>query len=361
MRVRALYNDGRVAVSHRVTVGFDASGLAIMGADDRRLDMWPADAVRLAERPTGRSPFRICHTGSAARLTFAAPVIESVAEYFPAVRRRGAVGRTTWLHLGGWAAGALVVAIILLKLTAPLVAQFVAAVIPDPAKARLGTQLSGQMVAAMADRDGRQYNDMFCYDEASAAALQRLFAILAQGRAQDVRFGLLAVDSSRPELFALPGGQIIMSGALPGHAGGAEALAGSMAHEIGHVAFDHPTRTLLLLDPIAVLFSLLPLDGSSAVFDASLADQFLRLGYREADEEDADAFVLELLNGIGIVAAPYAEFRAARLDAGKDTADPIARMHPVSEDGVVLLREGGLGRLLALDAAQWDALRQMCR
>ncbi len=28
MRVRALYNDGRSAVSHRVTVGIDASGLA---------------------------------------------------------------------------------------------------------------------------------------------------------------------------------------------------------------------------------------------------------------------------------------------------------------------------------------------
>lgn len=361
MRVRALYNDGRVAVSHRVTVAFDACGLAVMSADDRRLEMWPADALQLAERATGRSPFRICRAGSAARLTFAAAVFDSVAEYFPEVRPRGAVGRNTWLQLCGWAAGALVVAIILLKLTVPLVAELAASAIPEPVKARLGNQLSGQAVAAIAERDGRGYDDMFCYDEASAAALQRLFAILAQGRAETVRFGLLAIDSSQPELFALPGGQIVMSAAFLETAGSAEALAGAMAHEIGHIALDHPTETVLLLDPIAVLFSLLPLNGTSAVFDASLVDQMLRQGYREADEEGADGFALDLLNGIGIDAGPYAEFRAARLEGGAGAADSIARMHPVSADGVTTLREDGLGRLLALDPAQWEDMRRLCR
>ena len=104
----------------------------------------------------------------------------------------------------------------------------------------------------------------------------------------------------------------------------------------------------------------MPLDGSTAAFDASLAAQFLDEGYREAHEEDADAFALQVLNDAGIVAGPYTDFRAARLDADEDTAGPMALLHPVSDDSVDLLREGGAGTYLALDAAQWEVLRGMC-
>ncbi len=361
MRVRALYNDGRSAVSHRVTVAVDASGLAIMAADDRKISMWPAAGLELVERPIGRSPFRLGCGGAAPRLTFAASVIENFEEYYPDLTLRHAPGMRAWLQMGGWAAGALVLLVVGWLFAAPVVAQSVAAMIPDSAKARLGNQLAGQAVASIAARDGRAYEDMFCYDEASAASLQRLFAILAQGRAANTQFGLLAIDSAQPELFALPGGQIVMSGAVPDQAGAAEALAGLMAHEIGHIAMDHPTATLLMRDPVAVLFSLLPLNGSSAAFDTSLANQFLRHGYRDSDEEDVEEFALSLMNSIGLVAEPYAIYRTAGVDATDSPSDPITRMHPVSEDSASLLRDGGVGRLMALDAAQWEALRRLCR
>ncbi len=360
MRVRALYNDGRSAVSHRVTVAIDATGLAVMNSNDQRLSMWPAAGLELVERPLGRAPFRVSCGGAPPRLTFAAPVIDNLAEYFPDLDRRGAVGLKGWLQMGGWAAGALAVAIVVWLLAAPVVAQYVAGVIPDAAKQRLGTQLSGQVVAAIAARDGRPYDDMFCYDEASAAALQQLFAVLAQGPAAGVGYRLLAIRGERPVVFALPGGQIIMSGNVATTAGSAETMAGIMAHEIGHVALDHPTRRLLLADPVAVLFSLLPIDGSTVAFDASLAAQFLDGGYRESEGEDADAFALQVLNAGGVVAAPYADFRAARLDLDDDEADPMARMHPVSDDSIDLLRESGAGTYLALDPARWQALRGIC-
>ncbi len=360
MRVRALYNDGRSAVSHRVTVAIDATGLAVMNSNDQRLSMWPAAGLEIVERPIGRSPFRVSCGGAAPRLTFAAPVIDNLAEYFPRLDQRGDIGLKAWLQMAGWAAGALVFLLVVWLLSAPLVAQYVAAVIPPGAKERLGSQLSGPVVASIAARDGRAYDDMFCYDEASAAALQQLFAVLAQGPAAGARFGLLAIHGQQPAVFSLPGGQIVMSGPMAESAGSAEALAGIMAHEIGHVALDHPTRDLLLMDPVGMLFSLMPIDGSTAAFDASLAAQFLREGYRGSHEEDADAFALEVLNTAGIVAGPYADFRAARLDVDEDTADLMTRLHPVDDDSVEALRAGGTGSYLALDAAQWGALRGLC-
>ncbi len=360
MRVRALYNDGRSAVSHRVTVAIDDAGLAVMNSNDQRLSMWPAAGLEIVERPTGRSPFRVGCGGAPPRLTFAAPVIDNLAEYFPDLDLRGAVGLKAWMQMGGWAAGALLVLTVAWLLSAPLVAQYVAAVIPPAAKERLGTRLSGPVVAAIAARDGRAYDDMFCYDEASGAALQQLFAVLSQGPAAGARYGVLAIHGDRPAAFTLPGGQIVMSGALADSAGSAEALAGIMAHEIGHVVLDHPTRDLLLMDPVGVLFSLMPIDGSSTAFDASLAAQFLREGYRESHEEDADAFALDVLNAAGVVAGPYAEFRAARLDIDEDAADFMTRLHPVSDDSVEALRAGGTGTYLALDESQWGALRGLC-
>lgn len=361
MRVRALYNDGRVAMTYRVTVAFDASGLAIMDDDDARVDLWPPEQLQLIDRPQGRTPFRVCRADQPARLTFAAPVMANIAEYFPHLRPRGALDRRSLIQIGGWAAGALVMAIMLFVFTAPLAAQFAAAVLPETAKTRLGNQLAGQLAAMIATRDERRYEDMFCYDETSAAALRQLFGVLAQGPARNVRFGLRAIDSAQPELFALPGGQIVMSGAVPDTAGGPAALAGLMAHEIGHVADDHPTRMLLLMDPVAVLLSLLPVNAPPGVFDASLAHQFVRLGYREAFEEDAEVFALEALNGVELLAGPYTDFRAARVDAGEGSSDPIARMHPGSEDSVAMLREGATGGLRPLDAAQWNDLRKLCR
>ena len=147
MRVRALYNDGRSAVSHRVTVAIDASGLAVMNSNDQRLSMWPAAGLEIVERPIGRSPFRVSCGGAAPRLTFAAPVIDNLAEYFPRLDQRGDIGRKAWLQMAGWAAGALVFLLVVWLLSAPLVAQYVAAVIPPGAKERLGSQLSGPVVA----------------------------------------------------------------------------------------------------------------------------------------------------------------------------------------------------------------------
>lgn len=322
--------------------------------------MWPAAGLELVERPIGRSPFRLGCGGAAPRLTFAASVIESFGEYYPGLTLRHAPGPRAWLQMGGWAAGALAFLVVGWLSAAPMLAQSVAAMLPEAATQRLGSQLAGQAVASIAERDGRPYDDMFCYDEASAAALQQLFAVLAQGPAAGVGYRLLAIRGERPVVFALPGGQIIMSGNVATTAGSAETMAGIMAHEIGHVALDHPTRRLLLADPVAVLFSLLPIDGSTVAFDASLAAQFLDGGYRESEGEDADAFALQVLNAGGVVAAPYADFRAARLDLDDDEADPMARMHPVSDDSIDLLRESGAGTYLALDPARWQALRGIC-
>jgi Zn-dependent protease with chaperone function len=112
-----------------------------------------------------------------------------------------------------------------------------------------------------------------------------------------------------PNAFALPGGTIVMTDALVEAAArqgrGDDALAGVMAHEIGHVMHRHTTRMVVEQGVLNVGLGLALGDVSSLL---SVGSSLLTgLAYRRSHETEADCFAAVLMRKTGLPAAPMAD------------------------------------------------------
>ena len=113
--------------------------------------------------------------------------------------------------------------------------------------------------------------------------------------------------------FALPGGAIVMTDALVQAAAqqglGDDALAGVLAHEIGHVVHRHTTRLLVEQAVLNVGFGLALGDLSSVV---SMGGSLLTgLAYRRSHETEADCFAVALMRKAQLPTQPMAELLLA--------------------------------------------------
>ncbi|WP_225780957.1 M48 family metallopeptidase [Xenophilus sp. Marseille-Q4582] len=120
----------------------------------------------------------------------------------------------------------------------------------------------------------------------------------------------LALRSGMPaNAFALPGGQIVMTDALVRAAEraklGDDALAGVLAHEMGHVVHRHGTRLVVEQGVLNVGLGLALGDVSSLVATASTV--LTHLAYRRDHEREADCFAVALMRQAGLPVAPMAD------------------------------------------------------
>lgn len=112
-----------------------------------------------------------------------------------------------------------------------------------------------------------------------------------------------------PNAFALPGGTIVMTDVLVETAAKLglddDALAGVMAHEIGHVMHRHTTRLIVEQGVLNVGLGLALGDVSSLL---SMGSSLLTgLAYRRSHETEADCFAAALMQKGQVPAAPTAD------------------------------------------------------
>jgi Zn-dependent protease with chaperone function len=159
--------------------------------------------------------------------------------------------------------------------------------------------------------------------------------------------------------FALPGGMIVMTDGLvqaaeePGI--GDDAIAGVLAHEIGHVVHRHTTRLIVEQAVLNVGLGLALGDVSSVV---SMGGSLLTgLAYRRSHETEADCFAAALMRKAQLQAAPMADLllameqaqarrsAAAAKDGAASPQDSSAlasllSSHPATAERARLLKQG---------------------
>jgi Zn-dependent protease with chaperone function len=113
--------------------------------------------------------------------------------------------------------------------------------------------------------------------------------------------------------FALPGGMIVMTDGLVEAAAepgiGDDAIAGVLAHEIGHVMHRHTTRVIVEQAVLNVGLGLALGDVSTLV---SMGGSLLTgLAYRRSHETEADCFAAALMRKAQLPAAPMADLLLA--------------------------------------------------
>lgn len=147
--------------------------------------------------------------------------------------------------------------------------------------------------------------------------------------------------------FALPGGAIVMTDAIvelaDKHQLGDEALAGVLAHEIGHVLHRHTTRMVVEQGVLNVGLGLALGDVSWLLSGGS--SLLTGLSYRRSHETEADCFAVALMARTGGQTGPMADL-LLRIDGnGKAPAQDarwfdLLSSHPATPERARALKTG---------------------
>ncbi|WP_305909873.1 M48 family metallopeptidase [Methylomarinum sp. Ch1-1] len=136
-------------------------------------------------------------------------------------------------------------------------------------------------------------------DVVTQARLRRRFQQMTKNLDGDYRYRLLFRDSRQmgANALALPGGIIVVTDALLALAENEEQIIAVLAHEMGHVEYQHGLRSVLQ-DSLTALFMAGLLGDISSVSSLSvtLPTILVESRYSRAFEREADRFAVDFLN-----------------------------------------------------------------
>lgn len=197
----------------------------------------------------------------------------------------------------------------------------------------------------------------FCSAPEGRAALQRLTERLA-ANAPDYEFKIYVSDQEIINAFSAPGGHIVIYQPIIAQADGPEEVAGVLAHEMGHVVEDHPTKGLVEAVGYGI-FSKFTIGSENT---KKVAQSLLTNHYSRNDELDADRRGVELLNAIGVDSRGLFSFFERIKQAGEEIPGAVEFMstHPSGETRRENLEGLAVEGEAAMSEEEWTALKGIC-
>lgn len=205
---------------------------------------------------------------------------------------------------GDWRLVALVLAFLVGVIVAayawliPSLAEVIAPMVPASMKQNLSTQ-------ALRTIDTRWFEPSRLSESTQAQIRERFAQLQSHHKQPLAQLQLRATRKENdkpvigPNALALPGGPIVLTDEMVTLLKeDMDAVSGVLAHELGHVVYDHSTKSVLKAMALTALGSVVIGDYSSVLATAPAIIGQLKYG-REA-EGQADAFAFELLCAKGI-------------------------------------------------------------
>lgn len=290
------FNDGRTAASRPAIALLAGDRLEIRDPEGNVLDTWQiADMVVIDENAlTGTMTFASAE-GEGSRLVLGpsdarAALLASHGNLQRWKRRRG---MRELRAVAIWSA--VMIAIVGAGYLGwrPL-AGLIATAFPQQWEERLGETIR----AALTD------TWRTCSDRDGVAALEALVARIAPESLDGTPITIDIVRQGAPNALALPGNHILVFEGLIAEADSPEMVAAVLAHEIGHLDLDHPTRRLVEQLGLGLIFSVA--FGGSDIGSAGML--LAGLSYSREAEGEADDRAIELLGAAGIRSDGLARF-----------------------------------------------------
>ena len=169
---------------------------------------------------------------------------------------------------------------------------------------------------------------------------QRIFDSIVPHDGRSFRLVLRDGGPIGANAFALPGGTVVTTDQLVELATDDAALAGVLAHEIGHVERRHVLRQIISGSAVGAVIAVVAGDVSSVT--VALPAALAQLSYSRDMEREADAYAVELLQRHSIPVEPFADLlQRLQKDSGGDAAEwgRYLRTHPAAAERVVAIRQ----------------------
>ncbi len=364
MQYAASYYDGVTARAQTVAIDVTDDGVAISDADGTVLSRWPAGRVILAELPRGGEPVRLGLDGTTARLVVDDPgVVETLRPMAPQLYRRVRLSWSGLARIAAWAGAAVVAVAFIILVVVPSLSRQMAAVTPDAVRQRIGAATLRQLPRLLPiDRSGPPHmRQAYCGYDRGRDALQAMLVRLTA----DMALRVVVVNTEVVNAFALPGDMVVLTQGLIDNASSAEEVAGVIAHEMGHVAHDHPIESMYRTATVSVLAGLVTGDAAGGILITGLGQWVLNTGYSRAAEREADQYALERLYAAGIDSSGLERFFARLMEERDKDAGPFSRMlstHPPTRERLEAVRRADrvTGRVFGDDDEPLAQLRRIC-
>lgn len=345
----AQFSDGRSAGRVEARLTLAPGRLEVWTQDGRLLAGWRYKDVRLQMAARPDEPLRLSSaTDPDARLTVLNQ--QAALEIQRGLSAIDGGSGSRW-RTAGWLAAAALGAVAVawgLYAALPLVSRPIARAIPLAWEDQLGdgvvqSQLAGKRSCGGAD---------------GMTALNGLLQEIVSANTIDRRFILHVVHDNTRNAFALPGGHIVLLSGLLDDLHGPDELSGVLAHEMSHVLERHITERLVRATGVGLLFTWVTGDPSSLI--AGAGSLLVNLSYSRSDEAEADARGVALLERAGFATSGLASFflRMEEHQGKGDVLPQLLSTHPRSVDRAAY---GGKDGRQPLTAAQWQAIKEMCR
>ena len=376
-----LFFDGVTSARQLVTIDLSAAGVGIRSLADELIAEWPNAGIAAFAAPDG--VLRLGRVGNPrpARLEIRDTALAAaVTAHAGPIRQVGAIGARTRVKVVGWSLAAVASAALVAIFGVPAVAARVTPLVPVRIEQRLGLSVDAQVRSFLVRGRADQFECGHTVDaRAGRAAFQKLVHQLEVAAALPLPLHADVVRRPEANAIALPGGRIYVSQGLIAKANNADELAGVIAHEIGHVARRDGVRSVIQAGGLSFLFGLLIGDFSGGGAAVIAMRTVVQSSYSRDTEAAADAYGARLIAGLGrdpralgailiriagtpgpmakiLLDHPEAHERAAAIDAIAAALGPRPPRTPVLADGT-----GGSASPGLLDAAEWAALKRICR
>ncbi|WP_428247884.1 M48 family metallopeptidase [Ferrovibrio sp.] len=371
--IEGILFDGQTAAPHavRVVPAGDALLLLDVVSGAERAN-WPCARIRLVDgslkAASGAalpSSFRIALVApdgrlEPARLRLSAEAAGFILAAVPALQARRQEVSAMLKAQRYLLAGILGVMLLLAGFFAavPLLANAVAQVVPTSWETRLGERLLPAVIPLLT-RGGR---GGICTQPEGKEALQRLMLRLEMAPPpMRLPITVTVLRSPMVNAFALPGGQILITSGLLDNVFNEQALAGILAHEMGHVNARHNVAGLLRSSAYGVMLGLLLGDVITGVGLVGGFQHVLDSAFSREFEAEADEAALRRLLAAGFDPAQVAGFfdRLAEHEAVLKLPGFLST-HPGSEGRAAFFRRHQQG-VTPLLPGDWQAIRGICK
>ena len=354
------YAGGATAARSEVRVSLTDSGLELKREDGSLLALWPYGKLDLVDEIFPNLPIRLkSRTDPDARLTLSDHgILEPLLARAPRIARARSSRRRRWQFFGLWSGGAAAF-ILVIVFALPLLASYVARLVPMDWEERVGSQ-AVERLASLFATPGE--TGPFCADPAGKKVLGRAVNRLAATVETPYSFNVRVANVSAVNAFAAPGGHIVLFKGLVDNARSSDEVLGVLAHEMAHVVKRHPTEGIIRALGLAILFDLIAGDVAGTGTVASIAGLLVNLSYGREAEAEADRAALAMLRAANVRADGLVRFfeRLAAESSDLDGAPTFLSSHPPSASRAAAAKaaagQGGPG----LSDEQWTALKGIC-
>ena len=355
LKVKAKYTDGQTAEANILEVEIKLDGLILPSGDKWRycdIDLIAAD------KSNGQLFYKNGEIkGPGLTLMFEGGMADPARDFLGRISGR-LTGDSRW-HFVRWqiVTGAAIIGLmVIFYIFYPYVNRALVAVIPDRWAVRAGDLVLDQLYT--------EYSANICQSEEGDKALNKLVeGMKVMDLAYDLR--VQVVDHHQVNALTAPGGRIVILNGLLQEAESVSEVAGILAHEAGHVYYQHPMQGVVNILGFSIVGSFF---GGDA---ASIAIVVLSMSYGRDMERLADKKALETMLENGISARGILGF-FERLNKKKKSnvaaeLEKLLSTHPLSEERIKYISEHieqyerGKKFTPFLTDHEWQALKNICK